>query len=95
MQVRLLRVLETGVLTRVGGSGPVTFDVRIIAATNRDPRAAVAAGVLRQDLLYRLDVFPLPLPTLQGRGDDLELLALSFLTQLNAGDQPDPESRRR
>jgi DNA-binding NtrC family response regulator len=83
MQVRLLRVLETGVLTRVGGSGPVTFDVRIIAATNRDPRAAVAAGVLRQDLLYRLDVFPLPLPTLQGRGDDLELLALSFLTQLN------------
>jgi DNA-binding NtrC family response regulator len=83
MQARLLRVLETGVLTRVGGSGPLGFDVRILAATNRDPRAAVAAGVLRQDVLYRLDVFSLSLPPLQARGDDLTLLSRSFLTQLN------------
>jgi len=83
MQVRLLRVLETGVLTRVGGSSTIKLDVRIIAATNRDPHAAVLAGVLRQDLLYRLYVFPLPLPPLEERDRDVELLACSFLTQLN------------
>ena len=83
MQVRLLRVLETGVLTRVGGASETRLDVRIIAATNRDPHAAVDAGVLRQDLLYRLCVFPLLLPPLSARGDDVALLAGSFLTQLN------------
>jgi two-component system, NtrC family, response regulator AtoC len=84
MQVRLLRVLETGVLTRVGGSAEVELDVRIIAATNRDPHAAVTAGVLRQDLLYRLYVFPLLLPPLKDRGEDVQLLARTFLTELNA-----------
>jgi two-component system, NtrC family, response regulator AtoC len=83
MQVRLLRVLETGVLKRVGGSAPITLDARIIAATNRDPHAAVEAGVLRQDLLYRLYVFPLLLPPLSERGGDVVLLASSFLAQLN------------
>jgi DNA-binding NtrC family response regulator len=84
MQVRLLRVLETGVLTRVGGSTAVHCDVRIIAATNRDPHEAVEAGVLRRDLLYRLYVFPLQLPALRARGGDVELLATSFLTELNS-----------
>ena len=83
LQVRLLRVLETGVLTRVGGSIAVRFDVRIVAATNRDPDAAVEAGALREDLLYRLSVFPLWLPSLKERGDDVELLAQHFLLQLN------------
>jgi DNA-binding NtrC family response regulator len=83
MQVRLLRILETGVLTRVGGSSVIKLDVRIIAATNRDPRAAVDAGVLRRDLLYRLYVFPLPLPPLEDREGDAELMANRFLTQLN------------
>jgi two-component system, NtrC family, response regulator HydG len=84
MQVRLLRVLESGVLTRVGGSAGIHCNVRIIAATNRDPHAAVEAGVLRRDLLYRLYVFPLQLPALRSRGGDVELLATSFLTELNA-----------
>src|SRR6185436_5133354 len=83
LQVRLLRVLETGVLTRVGGSIAVRFDVRIVAATNRDPDAAVEAGALREDLLYRLSVFPLWLPSLKERGDDVELLAQHSLLQLN------------
>jgi DNA-binding NtrC family response regulator len=80
MQVRLLRVLETGVLTRVGGSSSIKLDVRIIAATNRNPRAAVDAGVLRPDLLYRLYVVLLSLPPLEDRGGDVALLASSFLT---------------
>jgi len=83
MQVRLLRVLESAMLTRVGGAGEVRLDVRIIAATNRDPHEAVEAGVLRQDLLYRLYVFPLLLPLLRERGDDVQLLATSFLKELN------------
>jgi two-component system, NtrC family, response regulator AtoC len=84
MQVRLLRVLETDALTRVGGTGEVELDVRIIAATNRDPHAAVEAGDLREDLYYRLHVFPLTLPPLRDRGEDLALLAGNFLSRLNA-----------
>ena len=83
IQVRLLRVLETGVLTRVGGSTEIKLDARIVAATNRDPHAAVDAGLLRQDLLYRLYVFPLLLPPLGERGEDVGLLASSFLSELN------------
>jgi DNA-binding NtrC family response regulator len=83
MQVRLLRVLETHSLTRVGGTTAVELDVRLIASTNRDPHAAVEAGVLRQDLLYRLYVFPLLMPPLAARGDDVELLANEFLSRLN------------
>jgi two-component system response regulator AtoC len=83
MQVRLLRVLETDLLTRVGGVSEVDLDVRIIAATNRDPHAAVEAGELRLDLFYRLYAFPLLLPPLKDRGEDVELLAGSFLSRLN------------
>jgi DNA-binding NtrC family response regulator len=83
LQVRLLRVLETGTVTRVGGTEPLKVDVRVIAATNRRPEEAVAAGKLREDLLYRLNVFPIHLPTLWERREDIELLAEHFLAQLN------------
>ncbi len=89
MQVRLLRVLETFTLTRVGGTSEIRVDVRIVAATNRDPHEAVRSGKLRQDLLYRLFVFPIALPTLRERGDDVKLLAQSCLAGLEAeGGQP-------
>jgi transcriptional regulator with PAS, ATPase and Fis domain len=84
LQVKLLRVLETSDVLRVGADKPINIDVRIIAATNRRPEEAVAAGKLREDLLYRLNVFPIPLPPLRERGDDVELLAEHFLRELNA-----------
>ena len=83
MQVRLLRVLEDRTVTRVGGENPIAVDVRVIAATNRDPQQAVKDHVLREDLLYRLSVFPTTLPPLRDRGDDVRLLANHFLAQLN------------
>jgi DNA-binding NtrC family response regulator len=86
LQVKLLRVLETSAVTRVGGSQPVKVDVRIIAATNRRLEDAVKAGKLREDLLYRLNVFPIPLPPLRERGDDVERLAEHFLGELNAAE---------
>jgi len=87
LQARLLRVLEAGTLVRVGGEREVPIQVRLIAATNRDPAAAVADGKLREDLLYRLNVFPIRVPPLRERGDDVVLLAEHFLARLNeAGD---------
>ena len=83
MQVRLLRVLETGRFTRVGGEDELRARVRVVAATNRDPRQAVADGQLREDLMYRLAVFPIALPPLRERDGDVELLAEHFLQQLN------------
>ncbi len=83
LQVKLLRVLETGTFSRVGGDQEIKVKVRVIAATNRDPQAAVAAGQLREDLLYRLSVFPIEIPPLRERGDDIELLAHHFLDVLN------------
>jgi two-component system response regulator AtoC len=83
LQVKLLRVLETWSLIRIGGERPVPVDVRVIASTNRVPEEAVAAGKLREDLLYRLKVFPIHLSPLRKRGDDVELLADHFLRLLN------------
>jgi DNA-binding NtrC family response regulator len=84
MQTRLLRVLETRKFYRVGANTEFTSDVRVIAATNRCPLQAVQNGRLREDLLYRLAVFPIALPPLRSRGDDVELLAEHFLAELNA-----------
>lgn len=84
MQIKLLRVLETGKFNRVGGNELIEVDVRVVAATNRDPLQAVKDGVLREDLLYRLAVFPLQVPPLRERVCDIELLAQHFLEQFNA-----------
>lgn len=83
LQVRLLRVLETGRFMRVGTHEEIVADVRVIAATNRNPEQAVADGTLREDLYHRLSVFPLELPPLRDREDDIILLADSFLQKLN------------
>ncbi|WP_187770688.1 sigma-54-dependent transcriptional regulator [Cognatilysobacter lacus] len=84
LQVYLLRVLETGEVTRVGGSESVPVDVRIVAATNRDPVQAIGLGLLREDLYYRLADFIIALPPLRARGDDVLLLANAFIERLNA-----------
>ena len=83
LQVKLLRVLETGTFMRVGSTELQQTDVRVIAATNRDARAAVAAGALREDLYYRLSAFPIAVPPLRERLEDVPLLAQNFLEQLN------------
>jgi DNA-binding NtrC family response regulator len=83
MQVRLLRVLESGRFSRIGGDQEIATDVRVIAASNRDLRAAVAAGKLREDLMYRLCVIPVAVPALRDRGGDALLLAEMFLDRLN------------
>jgi DNA-binding NtrC family response regulator len=83
MQVRLLRVLETGRYHRVGGEQELRTRVRIMAATNRVPSQAVEQGTLRLDLMYRLAVFPLAMPPLRECEGDAELLAEHFLRELN------------
>jgi DNA-binding NtrC family response regulator len=83
LQVKMLRVLETGKITRIGGNEPIPVDVRVIAATNRRPEEAVSRGKLREDLLYRLNVFPIPLPPLRERKEDVDLLVEHFLGLLN------------
>ena len=83
LQVKLLRVLETGQFMRVGTTTPLTADVRLIAATNRSPEQAIHDGKLREDLFHRLNVFPISMPPLRERGTDIELLAQHFLDILN------------
>jgi DNA-binding NtrC family response regulator len=83
IQAKLLRALESEKFLRVGGTAPIETDVRIIAATNRDPHRAVEQGVLREDLFFRLNVFPIKLPRLRDREGDCELLAQHFLDELN------------
>ena len=83
MQVRLLRVLETGRFCRVGGDEEISVSVRVIAASNRDLGQAVSEGRLREDLMYRLCVIPLSVPPLRDREGDTLLLAEMFLGELN------------
>ena len=83
LQVKLLRVLESRTIQRVGGERTIGVDVRLIAATNRKPDQAVKDGKLREDLFYRLQVFPIRVPSLRERPDDVELLATFFLGQMN------------
>jgi len=87
LQVKLLRVLESGFFLRVGGNDPIEADVRIIAATNRSPSEAVASGKLREDLYYRLNVFTIQLPPLRERGEDIQSLSQHFLDELNGSEQ--------
>jgi DNA-binding NtrC family response regulator len=86
LQVKLLRALESGVLSRVGGTESIPVDLRIVAATNRHVADAVALGKLREDLFYRLNVFPIHVPPLRERDGDAELLADHFLGTLNAAE---------
>jgi two-component system, NtrC family, response regulator HydG len=83
LQVKLLRVLESRMLRRVGGESTIPVSVRVIAASNIPPKAAIEAGKLREDLFYRLNVFPISLPPLRDRDQDALLLAEYFLEAIN------------
>jgi two-component system nitrogen regulation response regulator GlnG len=87
-QTRLLRVLQQGEYTTVGGRTPIRTDVRIVAATNRDLRQAVNQGLFREDLFYRLNVVPLRLPPLRERSEDIVDLVRHFLSQSAAQGLP-------
>jgi DNA-binding NtrC family response regulator len=86
-QVKLLRVLQERTFRRLGGRTEQSVDVRVIAATNVDPLEAVAKGKLREDLFYRLNVFPLRLPPLRERKEDLPLLVQAFIAEFNSRNQ--------
>jgi len=94
LQTKLLRVLEDGKVRRLGGDRELSFDVRVIAATNRDPRTAVSEGKLREDLYYRLNVFTITLPALRHRSEDISLIAQHFVEHFNSKHQRNVEAIR-
>jgi len=83
LQVKLLRVLEEGKFRRVGGNDEINIDARIVAASNRDPQKAIADGKMREDLYYRLNVFPIEVPPLRERLEDIPIFSHFFLQKLN------------
>jgi DNA-binding NtrC family response regulator len=84
LQAKYLRVLQDGVIRRLGGKTELKVDVRVIAATNKDPVVAMKQGTFREDLFYRLNVFSLTLPPLRQRRDDIPLLADAFIAEFAA-----------
>ena len=92
LQTKLLRALETGMIRRLGGTEYQKVNVRVIAATNRDMRAMVGSGEFRQDLYYRLSAFPVKVPSLRERKDDIAVLAEYFLAGIPEGDRHLPLS---
>ena len=82
VQGKLLRAIEEKMVDRIGGRAPLPVDVRVVAATNRDLKAAAESGDFRRDLFFRLAVFPVEIPPLRDRGDDIVLLATHFASQL-------------
>lgn len=82
VQGKLLRAIEEKVIDRIGGRATIPVDVRVVAATNKDLKGAVAAGEFRGDLFFRLAVFPIEIPPLRERGDDIGMLAKHFAAQL-------------
>jgi DNA-binding NtrC family response regulator len=84
LQAKMLRVLQEQVIERVGGGKPIKIDVRIVAATNKDIEKAVATKLFREDLFYRLNVFPITIPPLRERRDDIPALAQYFLNKYSA-----------
>ena len=92
LQVKLLRALETGTIRRIGGTEAINVDVRVIAATNRNLQSMVGRNEFRQDLYYRLSAFPVKVPSLRERKDDIVALAEHFLSRLPEGDRHIPLS---
>jgi len=92
LQVKLLRVLEEGKFRRVGGNEEINIDARIIAASNRDPQKAIGDGKLREDLYYRLNVFPIEVPPLRERLEDIPLFSHFFLQKLNETEEKKVEN---
>jgi len=84
MQVKLLRALQEGEIDPVGGKRPIKIDVRIVSATNRDPAQQVRDGAFREDLFYRLNVFPIEAPSLRDRREDIPALVDHFIARFNA-----------
>jgi len=83
IEAKFLRVLEEGAFRRLGGTTEITVDVRVVAATNKDPVAAVKDGAFREDLYYRLNVFTLAVPPLRQRAEDIPLLVTGFIEEFN------------
>ena len=91
-QAKLLRVLQDGVVTRIGGSKTIAVDVRILAATNKNLEAEIAEGRFREDLFYRLNVVPIHVPPLRERREDIPLLVAHFVGVLTSREGVSPRA---